>query len=123
MLRRTSPSYLFSLPPCHDLTIDKTDDIMAGVKSTALLFGDKTKYWLTGFGTAAIAGLAITATALHFGWQIGTLNIDDGSDCWKKFRSNRWMGIILFSGIVASTLLKEDKNSDFKLENDEDNEV
>ncbi|CAJ0598746.1 unnamed protein product [Cylicocyclus nassatus] len=117
---------------------DKTDDIMIGVKSTALLFGDKTKYWLTGFGTAAIAGLAVTgqlaeqtwpyyvglaATSLHFGWQIGTLDINDGSDCWKKFRSNRWMGAILFSGIVAGTLLKEDESSDFKLEDDEDNEV
>ncbi|KHJ83664.1 4-hydroxybenzoate octaprenyltransferase domain protein, partial [Oesophagostomum dentatum] len=101
---------------------DKADDIMIGVKSTALRFGDNTKYWLSGFGSAAVAGLALTghlaeqtwpyyaalaATAMHLGWQVGTLKINDGSDCWRKFKSNQWMGAILFAGIVAGTLMKD----------------
>ncbi|KIH47080.1 4-hydroxybenzoate octaprenyltransferase domain protein [Ancylostoma duodenale] len=114
---------------------DKADDIMIGVKSTALRFGENTKLWLTGFGSAAVAGLglaghladqtwpyyvALAATSAQLGWQIGTVNIDDSSDCWKKFRSNQWLGAILFAGIVAGTLLKEEKKTDLK-KDDSDN--
>lgn len=39
-------------------------------------------------------------------FQIGTLNINDPEDCWKKFRSNNRVGAILFAGIVAGSLAK-----------------
>lgn len=45
--------------PGHVLQ-DKVDDVGAGVKSTALLFGDRTKLVLTGFGGAMIGLLTIT---------------------------------------------------------------
>lgn len=104
---------------------DKADDIMIGVKSTALRFGATTKYWLGGFSIVKIAGLglvghlaeqtwpyylALAGTAAHLAWQVGTVNIDDGNDCWRKFKSNQWLGAILFIGIVAGTYLKQ-KNS------------
>ena len=38
---------------------DKEDDLKVGVKSTALRFGDSTKDWITGFGTACISSLAL----------------------------------------------------------------
>eukprot|EP00124_Ichthyophonus_hoferi_P004619 Ihof_evm2s531 gene=Ihof_evmTU2s531 len=38
---------------------DKKDDVMVGVKSTALRFGDNSKIWLTGFGTSSIGLLAL----------------------------------------------------------------
>lgn len=38
---------------------DKEDDLKVGVKSTALRFGDSTKEWVTGFGTACISSLAL----------------------------------------------------------------
>lgn len=38
---------------------DRTDDIMIGVKSTALRFGENTKYWLTGFSLAMSSGLSL----------------------------------------------------------------
>ncbi|KAI1730970.1 ubiA prenyltransferase family domain-containing protein [Ditylenchus destructor] len=97
---------------------DKADDIMIGVKSTALRFGDNTKFWLSGFSIAmisslGIAGLASQQTwpfyamlAAQLAWQVGTVRIEDGSDCWRKFRSNQWLGVFLFTGIVASNLLK-----------------
>ncbi|VDN06312.1 unnamed protein product [Thelazia callipaeda] len=106
---------------------DKKDDIMAGVKSTALLFGDKTKKWLTGFAVATVLGFgttgamlhqtwpfytALSATAAHLSWQIWTVNINDPNDCWKKFKTNQWLGVILFSGIVLGNVLRqEDTNS------------
>ena len=95
---------------------------MIGVKSTALRLGEDTKKWLSAFGVGTVASLtacgmasdqtwpyyvAPAATTAQLGWQVGTVDIDNGSDCWDKFKSNSWMGIILFSGIVASTLLKE----------------
>ncbi|KAF1761695.1 hypothetical protein GCK72_009951 [Caenorhabditis remanei] len=105
---------------------DKADDIMIGVKSTALRLGEDTKKWLSAFGVGTVASLtacgmasdqtwpyyvALAATTAQLGWQVGTVDIDNGSDCWDKFKSNSWMGIILFSGIVASTLLKENEDS------------
>lgn len=108
---------------------DKADDIIAGVKSTALLWGEQTRYWLTGFGTLAVCLLYMTGimthqtwpyylglagTAGHLGWQIGTLKIHEPVDCWSKFRSNQWMGIILFCGIVCGSLLKPKDDKDEK---------
>ncbi|CAL2037281.1 unnamed protein product [Caenorhabditis brenneri] len=105
---------------------DKADDIMIGVKSTALRLGADTKKWLSAFGVGTVASLtacgmasdqtwpyyvALAATSAQLGWQIGTVDIDNGSDCWNKFKSNSWMGVILFSGIVASTLLKEEEKA------------
>ena len=39
---------------------DKVDDVAAGVKSTALLFGDRTKLVLSGFAGASVGLLGIT---------------------------------------------------------------
>ena len=37
---------------------DKYDDVIVGIKSTALRFGEATPRWLAGFGAAMITGLA-----------------------------------------------------------------
>ncbi|CAD5214706.1 unnamed protein product [Bursaphelenchus okinawaensis] len=106
---------------------DKSDDSLIGVKSTALLFGDNTKKYLTAFSTGMIANLAVlgamtnqtlpyyvgvSAIGAHLGHQIYTLDINNGSDCWNKFRSNNWIGAILFGAIVASNLMKEEKKKE-----------
>uniref|UniRef100_A0AC35TZP2 4-hydroxybenzoate polyprenyltransferase, mitochondrial n=1 Tax=Rhabditophanes sp. KR3021 TaxID=114890 RepID=A0AC35TZP2_9BILA len=118
---------------------DKDDDILIGVKSTALKFGEQTKQWLTGFSLLTVSGLttagimanqtwpyylAVAGTASHLAWQVGTVNINNGDDCWKKFKSNHYLGLLLFMGIVGGTLLKEDKkvNSEV-IENDVQNIV
>ncbi|KAK5969713.1 hypothetical protein GCK32_005406 [Trichostrongylus colubriformis] len=116
---------------------DKADDIMIGVKSTALRFGDKTKTWLCGFGTAAVAGLGLTGyiaeqtwpyylalfgTAAQLAWQVGTVNINDSKDCWNKFKSNQWMGVILFAGIVAGTYLKKEKTDPPRIQYSDDSD-
>lgn len=99
---------------------DKEDDAIVGVKSTALLFGDKTKYWLIGFyslttslfaaafflagsGPFAFAGLVIGAGHLIF--QIIRLSIDDVDQCLALFRSNRDYGLILFAGLTLDTII------------------
>lgn len=45
--------------------------------------------------------------SVHIARQILTLQIDNPEDCGKKFVSNRRVGLLLFLGIVAGTLLKE----------------
>ncbi len=99
---------------------DKEDDALIGVKSTALKFGAGTKPWLAGFygatlllmlaaGLAAGLGwpylLALAGVALHFAWQVATLDLDDSASCLGRFRSNRFVGWILLAGIVAAGAL------------------
>ncbi|EDW84376.1 uncharacterized protein Dwil_GK14102 [Drosophila willistoni] len=104
---------------------DKLDDLQIGVKSTALRFGENTKVWLSGFTAAMLTGLsaagmacdqtlpyyaAVGIVGAHLVQQIYSLNIDNPSDCAKKFFSNHQVGLILFLGIVLGTLLKSKDN-------------
>jgi 4-hydroxybenzoate polyprenyltransferase len=104
---------------------DKHDDMLIGVKSTALRFGENTKYWLSAFTSASTAciGLsgylcnqsppfyvALTAMTAHLFWQVWSVNINDSSDCWSKFRTNQWLGLILFGGIAIGTYCKHEKS-------------
>lgn len=99
---------------------DKRDDALVGVKSTALLFGDRTKHCSTGFavtqtlgmllaGQAAGCGLpyvaGVAAGAAHQAWQIKCVDLQDGPDCMSKFVSNKWYGALIYAGIVADRLL------------------
>ena len=50
----------------------------------------------------AYAGIAIGAVQMQ--WQIGRLDIDDGEQCLKLFKSNALFGWIIFLGLVFSSL-------------------
>jgi len=99
---------------------DKKDDVLAGIKSTALTFGKHNREYLTAFVAAnamcmAVAGYAaecgmpyyagLAAAVTHLGWQAATVNFDDAEDCGDKFRSNFWYGAFLFTGITTDKLL------------------
>jgi 4-hydroxybenzoate polyprenyltransferase len=99
---------------------DKEDDVLIGVKSTALKFGNTTKAWVFMFYGGAIvllavagamAGLtwpfyvAMAAASGHLAWQVKALKLDDPKDCLAKFKSNRDVGIIILIGIVAGRLV------------------
>jgi len=99
---------------------DREDDLMIGLKSTALLFGATTRPWLATFYAGAIlltgvAGYlaelswpfyaALVVAALHLGWQVATIDIDDPKGCLVRFKSNRDYGLILFVGIVAGQVV------------------
>jgi 4-hydroxybenzoate polyprenyltransferase len=100
---------------------DRDDDSLVGVKSTALLFGARTKPMLALFyGAAAILiGLAgytanagpvfaagLAAFAFHLAWQIRRLDIGDPDLCLKIFKSDRDAGLILFAGLVLDALTR-----------------
>lgn len=96
---------------------DKEDDILIGVKSTALRFGDNTGVWLTGFLSAATIligvagviaghglwfGLGLLAFAVHLSWQLRTLNVEDAENCLRRFKSNRDAGLLLLAGLIPA---------------------
>lgn len=106
--------------PFHFLQ-DKVDDLIVGIKSTALRFGDNTKAWLTAFSSAMMGGLltsgyicdqtwpyyaAVGLVGAHLAQQITSLKINDPSDCARKFISNYQVGLIIFMGIVIGNYLK-----------------
>lgn len=94
---------------------DKADDIAVGVKSSSIRLGDKTKpavaaFYLCTLALIAWAGdmaglgwpflVALGIAALHFAWQVATLDIDDPMNCLTRFKSNRDAGLIVFLGIL-----------------------
>ena len=99
---------------------DKEDDILIGVKSTALKFGAATGPWLMGFYTITVCLLAMTGYlagmpwpfylalamgAFQLAWQIRTVDITDPKNCLAKFKSNRNFGLIILAGIVAGQVM------------------
>jgi len=96
---------------------DKEDDVLIGVKSSALALGRRTRPFLYVFyglalilwleaGIAARLGwpydLGLALMAAQLFWQAATVKTEDSADCLVKFRSNRWAGWILLIGIVAA---------------------
>jgi 4-hydroxybenzoate polyprenyltransferase len=99
---------------------DKEDDALIGVKSTALRFGDASRTWIAGFALLSVmfmaaalaaAGMAwpawagLAGAAAHLAWQARTVDFGDPASCLAVFRSNRWVGWILFAGIVLGRWL------------------
>ena len=99
---------------------DREDDALIGIKSTALLFQERTKPmlgafyalavlligvagWQAGGGIAFLLGLI--AFAAHLGWQIRRLAIDDPVNCLRVFKSNRDAGLVLFAGMALDGAL------------------
>ncbi|MCX8996343.1 4-hydroxybenzoate octaprenyltransferase [Rhizobiaceae bacterium BDR2-2] len=96
---------------------DKEDDALVGVRSTARLFGSRTKIWLwrlygatfvaiaasfalAGVGAAAYLGLLAAAAVLV--WQIVVLDIDDPVQCLALFKANGRVGALVFAGLVLA---------------------
>jgi 4-hydroxybenzoate polyprenyltransferase len=99
---------------------DKEDDLAIGLKSTALKFGDATPQWLVAFYAGAVllwavagalAGarlaffLALGLAGAQLAWQVATLNMADAGNCLVRFKSNRWIGWLLFLGLAADMAL------------------
>jgi 4-hydroxybenzoate polyprenyltransferase len=100
---------------------DKEDDALLGLKSTALLFGARTRPALMLFSAAAVvliglAGYAANAGAVfalglavfaaHLVWQIARIVLDDPESCLRIFRSNRDAGLILFAALVFDAAVR-----------------
>ena len=99
---------------------DREDDLLIGIKSTALLFGEETRPMLAKFYAAAVAligfaglmvggrfifVLGLIGFAAHLAWQVTQLDINDSARCLKLFKSNRDAGLILFGAMLLEVLV------------------
>jgi 4-hydroxybenzoate polyprenyltransferase len=98
---------------------DREDDLLVGIKSTALLFGVRTRPMLAAFyaGAVALIGaaglmadggliflLGMIAFAAHLAWQVARLDINDPAHCLMLFKSNRDAGLILFGAMLLEAV-------------------
>jgi len=97
---------------------DMEDDALAGVKSTARLFGARTPFWVALFYLMAAAlilasGLmarpswafaaVMLAVASHFIWQVRRLDVNDPARALALFRANRDAGALIAAALLVTT--------------------
>ena len=90
---------------------DREDDALIGVRSSALALGGHVRGGVAAFYLLALGGwsaaiwavrpdpLALAAllpAAVHLGWQALSLRPDDGAGALRRFRSNRFTGLLVF---------------------------
>jgi len=89
---------------------DREDDALVGIGSSALTLGSKVKagvglfyagavgLWAVAFWLLRpdwIALLALLPAAVHLGWQVVTLEDSDADNALARFRSNRFLGLLV----------------------------
>ncbi|MFN3625555.1 MAG: 4-hydroxybenzoate octaprenyltransferase [Hyphomicrobium sp.] len=99
---------------------DREDDLLLGLRSTAIHFGDRTMTWVGAFyagavvlwlaagflaGTHLIYFTAVVLASLQMAWQVTTLDTNDAANCLRRFRSNRDVGLVIFLGLAADMIL------------------
>jgi len=99
---------------------DLRDDSIVGVRSTARLFGGRTRLAVGSFQalavllvtlSVALAGgnlagyLGCAGFAAHLAWQTASIDIHDPPKALMLFRSNWPAGLILLAGLVADAVL------------------
>ena len=99
---------------------DKGDDVNAGIKSTALLFGDRSLSWVALFYALALGFLALAgwvdglgrwfpwgllAAACFAAVQLILWKPDAPESCLRRFKANRDFGLIVLVAIVLGKLL------------------
>jgi 4-hydroxybenzoate polyprenyltransferase len=95
---------------------DREDDALAGVKSTARLFGNRTAPFLAVCYGGAVLLLAVAGhfaglgrwfypvlalPAVLLGRQVALLDIDDPALCLRLFKANREAGLAIAAAILA----------------------
>jgi 4-hydroxybenzoate polyprenyltransferase len=99
---------------------DKRDDARIGIKSTALLFDERSRPWVALFYALALflLGLAGRTTGLGHGFyalliiaagfaavELAKWRMDDPDNCLRRFRHNRDIGLIILAGIILGQFL------------------
>ena len=101
--------------------VDRDDDLRAGAKSTAILFGDADLIaqgvLYAGFlvtmvllgqraelGLDYYAGLAVAAGFI--GWQFAIARDRHPANCFRAFLANQWVGLSVFVGIALELAVR-----------------
>jgi len=98
---------------------DREDDVLVGIKSSAILLGERTKPWLYAFYAAAFAlmlaggfatglgfvfAFAMLMPGAHLLWQLRSFNTGSPLLCLKLFRANRDTGALIALALVLGAL-------------------
>lgn len=96
---------------------DIEDDALAGVKSTARLFGTRARpitalfyvgamlVWLAAAISAGASGpalLALVVPAAILAWQVASFVADDPANMLVRFKSNNWVGLTLTAALLLT---------------------
>ena len=101
--------------------VDREDDLRAGAKSTAILFGDLdlvalgvlyalffAGLWLVGrkaeLGPAWWVGLAVAAGCTV--WQFTIARTRAREACFRAFLANHWVGMAVFAGLAVACAMR-----------------
>ena len=99
---------------------DREDDLSIGIKSTALLFGDKTRaavralyfaaalFWACAFYLAQVGFIGWIGLVAGVGtlmWQVRTLDIHDAEKCLALFKFSAWTGWTIGGGLILDWLV------------------
>jgi 4-hydroxybenzoate polyprenyltransferase len=97
--------------------VDRVDDLLIGVKSTAVLFGKKDTLIIGLFhGVTQILWLVLATNyglsgSFYLGWVIATMllmyqqkltYLREENRCWQAFISNGWYGLIMWGALLVS---------------------
>jgi 4-hydroxybenzoate polyprenyltransferase len=100
--------------------VDRDDDLKAGIRSTAILFGDSDKLMIGILQAMALLPLYLLGQRLGFGvlWNAGLLvaiglfayqqwliRNRERDACFKAFLNNQWVGLAIFAGLVGQYLM------------------
>lgn len=96
--------------------VDRDDDIQAGAKSTAILFGEldliaQAVLYALVFAALALVGrqaglggwywLGLGVALLLVLWEFALVRYRDRDACFRAFLHNHWVGMAVFAGIAA----------------------
>jgi 4-hydroxybenzoate polyprenyltransferase len=98
---------------------DREDDAIAGVRSTARLWGERTRPFLLAVYAMTVAMLALAGALAHLAapfylalpipaamlaWQAVRLDIHDPANCLRLFRANREVGLAVAACLLLGRL-------------------
>jgi 4-hydroxybenzoate polyprenyltransferase len=101
--------------------VDRDDDLKIGMKTSAITLGRRDVAAVMGFyaayllswamlgralGLGTVFLLGIAAAAVQAGWHYALIRTRTRDGCFKAFRLNHWVGLVVFAGVVADTVLR-----------------
>jgi len=101
--------------------VDREEDIKAGARSTAILFGDADLPILGVLMGTFMLCMVFVGTRAHlmwphwlalvivtglFAWQLWTMRDRSRAHCFAAFRNNNWVGCVLWAGMLFSLAIK-----------------
>lgn len=96
--------------------VDREDDLKTGIKSTAILFGEADRLVIAALQGLSLLALLLAGMRFELGfYYYGSLLISavlfvyhqqlikqrKPAECFKAFKHNNWVGLIIFLGIAA----------------------